>query len=43
MKAGIKTTIYDQLLWLPENKYNDDEVSLKSVAVYQHVYSYANF
>lgn len=43
MKAGIKTAIYDQLLWLPENKYNDDEVSLKSVAVYQHVYSYANF
>ena len=43
MKAGIKTTIYDQLLWLPENKYTDEEVSLKSVAVYQHVYSYANF
>lgn len=43
MKAGIKTTIYDQLLWLPENKYTDEEVSLKSLAVYQHVYSYANF
>ena len=43
MKAGIKTTIYDQLLWLPENKYTDEEVSLKSLAVYQHVYSYAYF
>lgn len=43
MKAGIKTTIYDQLLWLPENIYTDDEVSLKSLAVYQHVYSYAYF
>ncbi|WP_312820505.1 type I restriction endonuclease subunit R [Kaistella carnis] len=43
MKAGIKTTIYDQLLWLPEDKYTDEEVSLKSLAVYQHVYSYAYF
>lgn len=43
MKAGIKTTIYDQLLWLPEEKYTDEEVSLKSLAVYQHVYSYAQF
>ncbi|MDP2454134.1 MULTISPECIES: type I restriction endonuclease subunit R [unclassified Kaistella] len=43
LKAGIKTTIYDQLLWLPETKYTDEEVSMKSVAVYQHVYSYANF
>lgn len=43
LKAGIKTTIFDQLLHLPQNKYSDEEVSIKSVAVYQHVYSYANF
>lgn len=43
LKAGIKTTIYDQLLWLPEEKYTDEEVSMKSIAVYQHVYSYARF
>ncbi|MBD3906510.1 type I restriction endonuclease subunit R [Chryseobacterium sp. Ch-15] len=40
LKAGVKTAIYDQLLWLPEQKYTDEEVSLKSIAVYQHVYSY---
>ncbi|OPC06382.1 deoxyribonuclease HsdR [Elizabethkingia ursingii] len=41
VKAGVKTTIYEQLLWLPENKYTDEEVSLKSIAVYQHIYSYS--
>ncbi|MCS4300610.1 type I restriction endonuclease subunit R [Chryseobacterium sp. BIGb0232] len=41
VKAGIKATIYEQLLWLPEDKYTDEEVSLKSIAVYQHVYSYS--
>ncbi|OPB89594.1 deoxyribonuclease HsdR [Elizabethkingia miricola] len=41
VKAGVKTTIYEQLLWLPENKYTDEEVSLKSIVVYQHVYSYS--
>ncbi|KYH05893.1 deoxyribonuclease HsdR [Chryseobacterium cucumeris] len=41
VKASIKATIYEQLLWLPENKYTDEEVSLKSIAVYQHVYSYS--
>lgn len=40
LKAGVKTIIYDQLLWLPEEKYTDEEVSMKTVAVYQHVYSY---
>jgi type I restriction enzyme R subunit len=43
LKAGIKMTIYDYMLRLPENKYSDEEVSLKSVAVYQHIYSYASF
>lgn len=41
LKASIKTTIYDQLLWLPEERYSDEEVHLKSFAVYQHIYSYA--
>lgn len=43
LKASIKTTIYDQLLWLPEEKYTDEDVSLRSLQVYQHVYSYARF
>ncbi|WP_316793735.1 type I restriction endonuclease subunit R [Pedobacter frigoris] len=43
LKASIKTTIYDQLLWLPEERYSDEEVHLKSFAVYQHIYSYARF
>lgn len=40
IRSGVKTTIYDQLLWLPEEKYTDEEVSLRSLEVYQHVYSY---
>lgn len=43
LKASIKSTIYNHLLYLPEEKYNDEEVSLKSLAVYQHVYSYSGF
>ena len=42
-KASIKSTIYNHLLYLPEEKYNDEEVSMKSIAVYQHVYSYSGF
>ncbi|MCG8475088.1 MAG: DUF3387 domain-containing protein, partial [Cytophagales bacterium] len=38
-KAKVKSSIYDSLLWLPENAYTDDEVSQKTVAVYQHIYS----
>lgn len=29
----------DQLLWLPQKTYSDEDVSLKSRAVYQHIYS----
>lgn len=43
IRSAVKTTIYDKLLWLPEDKYSDEEVSLKSIQVYQHVYSYASF
>ena len=37
--AQIKGMIYDNLLWLPEEAYTDEEVSSKTLHVYQHVYS----
>jgi len=40
IRSGVKTTIYDKLLWLPEDKYTDEDVSLRSIQVYQHVFSY---
>ncbi len=40
IRSAVKTTIYDKLLWLPETKYSDEDVSLRSIQVYQHVYSY---
>ncbi|MCZ2101024.1 MAG: type I restriction endonuclease subunit R [Chitinophagales bacterium] len=40
IRSAVKTMIYDKLLWLPEEKYSDEDVSLRSVQVYQHVYSY---
>jgi len=43
IRSAIKTTIYDKLLWLPEEKYTDEDVSMRSVQVYQHVYSYNGF
>ncbi|MDM1043051.1 MULTISPECIES: type I restriction endonuclease subunit R [Empedobacter] len=43
IRSSVKTTIYDKLLWLPEEKYTDEDVSLRSLEVYQHVYSYSNF
>ncbi|MGB5988736.1 MAG: type I restriction endonuclease subunit R [Marinifilaceae bacterium] len=39
LKAQVKSMIYDNLLWLPEDSYSDEDVSLKSVCVYQHIYS----
>lgn len=39
IRSSVKTTIYDKLLWLPEEKYTDEDVSMRSVQVYQHVYS----
>lgn len=39
LKAQVKTTIHDQLLWLPQESYTDDEVETKTVDVYQHIYS----
>jgi type I restriction enzyme R subunit len=37
--AQVKGMIYDNLLWLPEDTYTDEDVSLKTVSVYQHIYS----
>jgi len=37
--AQVKGMIYDNLLWLPEEAYSDEDVSLKTVSVYQHIYS----
>lgn len=43
IRSSVKTTIYDRLLWLPESKYTDEDVSSRSIQVYQHIYSYAGF
>ena len=37
--AQVKGMIYDNLLWLPEESFIDEDVSLKIVSVYQHIYS----
>jgi len=39
IKAQVKSSIYENLLWLPPEAYTDEEVSLRCVAVYQHVFS----
>lgn len=41
IRSSVKTTIYDKLLWLPEEKYTDEDVSYRSIQVYQHIYSYS--
>lgn len=40
LRAKAKSTIYDHLLWLPQDVYTDEEVSAKTVMLFQHVYSY---
>lgn len=41
--AQVQTLIYDNLLWLPQTRYLDEEVVNKSNDVYQHIYSnYSN-
>lgn len=37
--AQVKGMIYDNLLWLPEEAYSDEDVSKKTLSVYQHIYS----
>ena len=37
--AQVKGLIYDNLLWLPQDIYTDEDVSTKTITVYQHIYS----
>ncbi|SEH06279.1 Uncharacterised protein [Candidatus Venteria ishoeyi] len=37
--AQVQTFIHDRLLYLPQEYYDDDEVDVKSIEVYQHIYS----
>lgn len=37
--AQVKTIIFDNLQWLPQEAYADEEVEEKTDLVYQHVYS----
>lgn len=39
IKAQVKSTIYDNLLYLPQESYSDEEVGIKTANVYQHIYS----
>lgn len=39
IKAQVKSTIYDHLLYLPQEFYTDEEVGIKTANVYQHIYS----
>ncbi|MBL7473094.1 type I restriction endonuclease subunit R [Robertkochia sediminum] len=37
--AQVKGIIYDNLLWLPQDSYSDEEVGVKTANVYQHIYT----
>ncbi len=37
--AQVKGVIYDQLLWLPQERYSDQDVGLKTANVFQHIYN----
>ena len=37
--AQVKTIIFDNLQWLPQRLYDDNEVNERTDLVYQHVYS----
>lgn len=39
IKAQVKSTIYDHLLYLPQDSYSDEEVGIKTANVYQHIYT----
>lgn len=39
LTAQVKAMIYNKLLWLPQHSYSDEEVSSKSLSIYQHIYS----
>jgi type I restriction enzyme R subunit len=37
--AQVKSTIYERLLWLPQDYYTDEEVSQRTLDVYQHIFT----
>lgn len=37
--AQIKIVIHDNLLWLPQESYSDEDVDTKAVDVYQHIFA----
>ena len=39
IRAQVRQIISNQLLYLPKEHYNDDEVSLRTANVYQHSFS----
>lgn len=39
LRAQVKTTIYDTLLWLPQEPYSEDDVNEKTNIVYQHIFT----
>uniref|UniRef100_UPI003AB37263 type I restriction endonuclease subunit R n=1 Tax=Corallibacter sp. TaxID=2038084 RepID=UPI003AB37263 len=39
IKAQVKSLIYDNLLYLPQELYSDEEVGVKTANVYQHIFT----
>lgn len=39
ISAQVKRLIYDNLLYLPQEAYSDEEVDVKSASIYQHIYT----
>lgn len=37
--AQVKTIIFDSFQWLPQTVYTDNDVSEKTMSVYQHVFT----
>ena len=39
LRAQVKTTIYDTLLWLPQEPYPEKEIEERTNVIYQHIYT----
>ena len=39
VRSQVKSMIYDQLLWLPQEAYQDEEVDIRTTRVYLHIYA----
>ena len=39
LRAQVKTTIYDTLLWLPQEPYPENEIEEKTSEIYQHIFT----